>query len=93
MSYRSGTAACLFHWQRSRLYDQAAASLLHDMCAAARVARVEGVEGARKTKWAPVPLSTLEMQKRGSTVGISNQKILLDVIEHVAHVVLNASRW
>lgn len=33
--------------------------------------QVTGVEGNRKTRWAPAPLSTLEMQKRGSQAGTS----------------------
>ncbi|KAI3430642.1 hypothetical protein D9Q98_005235 [Chlorella vulgaris] len=64
--YRDGPKACEFRWHRTRLYDGAVAAVLHEMCAASPLATVVSVEGARKSKWAPVPLSTLEMQKRGS---------------------------
>lgn len=52
-----------------RLFDHPVAAMLHELCAAAPLATVTSVDGARKSKWAPVPLSTLEMQKRGSQVG------------------------
>lgn len=68
MLYREGPKSCEFRWNRGRLYDAAAAAMLHELCAASPLATVASVEGARKTKWAPVPLSTLEMQKRGSQV-------------------------
>jgi hypothetical protein len=68
--YREGPKACEFKWHRQRLYDRTAAALLHELCAAPPpLARVASVEGAKKSRWAPAPLSTLEMQKRGSTVG------------------------
>ena len=35
-------------------------------CQEAPLAKVLSVEGHRKTKWAPAPLSTLELQKRGT---------------------------
>lgn len=60
---------CEFKWHRQRLYDQAAAAALHELAAGAPHAVVTAVEGARKSRWAPTPLSTLEMQKRGSQVG------------------------
>ncbi|KAI7839931.1 hypothetical protein COHA_006325 [Chlorella ohadii] len=64
--YRDGPQACEFQWHRKRLFDQPVAAMLHELCTAAPLATVTSVEGARKSRWAPVPLSTLEMQKRGS---------------------------
>lgn len=64
--YREGGQACEFKWHRHRLFDQAAAAILHEMCTESPTATVTGVEGNRKSRWAPAPLSTLEMQKRGS---------------------------
>lgn len=49
-------------------HQQAVAAMLHEGCVAAPLATVASVEGNRKSRWAPTPLSTLEMQKRGSQV-------------------------
>jgi DNA topoisomerase-3 len=68
--YRDGPKACEFRWNRGRLYDAAVAGMLHELCAGSPLATVTSVEGARKSKWAPVPLSTLEMQKRGSQASV-----------------------
>lgn len=69
MLYREGARSCEFKWHRQRLYAAAAAAMLHELAAAAPGAVVTAVEGNRKSRWAPTPLSTLEMQKRGSQVG------------------------
>ena len=61
--------ACKFAWDRGHLFDQVCAQILHEICLAEPHATVVQVSGAQKTKWAPCPLSTLEMQKRGSQVG------------------------
>ncbi|PSC67305.1 DNA topoisomerase 3-alpha [Micractinium conductrix] len=66
VSHRQDGKLCEFKWHRTRLYDQASAALLHELCAEAPTATVTAVEGASKSRWAPTPLSTLEMQKRGS---------------------------
>lgn len=63
------TSHCPSPCPAQRLFDQPVAAMLHELCTAAPLATVTSVEGARKSRWAPVPLSTLEMQKRGSQVG------------------------
>jgi hypothetical protein len=73
VQYRDGPKSCVFTWQRGRLFDRAAAAMLHELCLEAQEAEVTGVEGARRTKWAPAPLSTLEMQKRGSQVRLCSE--------------------
>lgn len=58
--------ACRFSWARGHLFDRPAATLFHELCLAAGTATVTAVSGAQKSRWAPTPLSTLEMQKRAS---------------------------
>ena len=53
-----------FTWRRGRLFDARVASALHELCAAAPAATVVDVAGALKSRWPPLPLNTLEMQKR-----------------------------
>ena len=65
---QGGSKSCEFRWDRGRLYDQTAATLLHEGCVAAPTATVTSVGGRHRSKWAPAPLSTLEMQKCGSQV-------------------------
>lgn len=57
-----------FKWDRHRLYDRETVAILHQLCLEAPAAVVASVQGSRKTRWAPNPLSTLEMQKRASQV-------------------------
>lgn len=57
-----------FKWDRHRLYDRETVAVLHQLCLEAPGAVVASVQGSRKTRWAPNPLSTLEMQKRASQV-------------------------
>ncbi|KFM25533.1 DNA topoisomerase 3-alpha [Auxenochlorella protothecoides] len=57
---------CTFAWSRGRLFDQPAAAMLHELCCDHPTATVAEVKGQQKQRWAPTPLSTLEMQKRAS---------------------------
>ena len=50
--------------QRGRLFDQRAATVLYELCCAAPTVTITDVAGSLKKRWAPVPLNTLEMQKR-----------------------------
>lgn len=53
-------------WKRSRLYDKFLASYLYEACLEAGEAIVTNLEGRPKSKWRPVPLATVELQKRAS---------------------------
>eukprot|EP00798_Chlamydomonas_sp_ICE-L_P013708 gene13708-19601_t len=59
-------ASCKFDWTRGRLFDEDAASMLYEMCLEEPIATVESVHGQQRTRQAPAPLSTMEMQKRGT---------------------------
>ena len=53
-------------WKRVRLYDRAATLALYGYCLEAGTAVVTALTGRPKNKWRPVPLATVELQKRAS---------------------------
>jgi DNA topoisomerase III len=55
-----------FHWKRGRLYDQVTTAFLYDSCLEDGEAVVTQMTGRPKNKWRPVPLATVELQKRAS---------------------------
>ncbi|KAL3140647.1 hypothetical protein ABBQ32_005213 [Trebouxia sp. C0010 RCD-2024] len=57
---------CEFSWDRGRLFDHTAATLLYEMCVEEPQATVTKVQGKERRRQPPVPLSTLEMQKKAT---------------------------
>ena len=55
-----------FAWQRTHLYDRLATLCLYEECLVEREAVVTQVSGRTKNKWRPIPLATVELQKRAS---------------------------
>ncbi|KAL8824412.1 MAG: hypothetical protein Q9191_005071 [Dirinaria sp. TL-2023a] len=55
-----------FSWHRSRLFDRASVIVLFERCLAARLARVSKMQRKPTSKWRPLPLTTVELQKLGS---------------------------
>lgn len=55
-----------FTWKRTRLYDRAITMALYESCLEAETAVVTQLQGRPKHKWRPVPLATVELQKRAS---------------------------
>ena len=53
-------------WQRERLYDRALTLALYESCLDAEEAEVISLTGRPKNKWRPIPLATVELQKRAS---------------------------
>lgn len=66
LAYRTPEGACDFSWRRGRLFDKDAATVLYEVCAEEPVATVLSNEGRERLRYAPPPLSTLEMQKKGT---------------------------
>ncbi|CAB9506981.1 topoisomerase 3-alpha [Seminavis robusta] len=61
------TRSIEFTWKRGRLYDRLMTLVLYESCMDARdQATVIDLRGTQKKKWRPVPLSTVELQKRAS---------------------------
>jgi DNA topoisomerase-3 len=56
----------VFNWARSHLFDRAAVIILFERCIAAKNARVTKVQEKPTSKWKPLPLTTVELQKTAS---------------------------
>lgn len=55
-----------FKWQRGHLFDRMMTVILFERCLTARTARVTKVQTKPTSKWKPLPLTTVELQKCGS---------------------------
>ena len=55
-----------FTWKRIRLYDRVLTMILYEAAVEAQQAVVISLSGRPKNKWRPVPLATVELQKRAS---------------------------
>lgn len=74
---RKDDKSCEFAWARGRLFDRYIAEAYHRECLAVNVATVQDVSGQQRRKAAPVPLCTLEMQKRaGQALRMSGERIM-----------------
>jgi DNA topoisomerase-3 len=56
----------VFAWKRQRLYDQILTMVIYEGCLDAGQAVVTNLQGQPKNKWRPVPLATVELQKRAA---------------------------
>ncbi|KAL9592603.1 MAG: hypothetical protein Q9179_006554 [Wetmoreana sp. 5 TL-2023] len=55
-----------FLWRRHRLFDRMSAVIIFERCLAARLAKVTKLQKKPTSKWRPLPLTTVELQKLGS---------------------------
>ena len=62
---RDGLAAT-FNWDRHRLFDRMAVTVLFEKCLNSKTAKVTKVQEKPTSHWKPLPLTTVELQKLGS---------------------------
>ncbi|KAL8968669.1 MAG: hypothetical protein Q9197_004756 [Variospora fuerteventurae] len=55
-----------FLWRRHRLFDRMSVVILFERCIGARLAKVTKLQKKPTSKWRPLPLTTVELQKLGS---------------------------
>ncbi len=55
-----------FSWERHRLFDRMTVVIIFERCLAARLAKVTKLQEKPTSKWRPLPLTTVELQKLGS---------------------------
>ena len=55
-----------FNWARNHLFDRMVVVILFERCLQARTVRVTKVQTKPTSKWKPLPLTTVELQKCGS---------------------------
>ncbi|KAI0243784.1 DNA topoisomerase, partial [Massospora cicadina] len=66
MAYTRDGIDVAFHWRRGQLYDPIVCVLLYEMCMENCMAHVTSYDTRPTTKWRPLPLTTVELQKMGS---------------------------
>ena len=55
-----------FSWSRNHLFDRMIVVILYERCLGAKYAKVTKVQTKPASKWKPLPLTTVELQKMGS---------------------------
>ena len=55
-----------FQWSRTKLFDRVCTLALYQNCLRTGFAMVQSTEGRRQNRWRPIPLATVELQKRAS---------------------------
>ncbi|KAJ4427583.1 DNA topoisomerase 3-alpha [Periplaneta americana] len=70
-----------FRWKRVHLFDELSCQVLFDKCMEQPRAKVENVQSKPKSKWRPLPLDTVEMEKLGSRKLRINAKEVMRVAE------------
>lgn len=55
-----------FNWRRGHLFDRAAVTIIFEACLDAKHVQVTKVQKKPTSKWRPLPLTTVELQKQGS---------------------------
>ncbi len=63
---RNKSRQLVLKWQRERLYDRSMTLALYESCLDVGEAEVKSLTGRPKNKWRPIPLATVELQKRAS---------------------------
>jgi DNA topoisomerase-3 len=62
----SGKLSTNFRWKRGNVYDQLPCVIMYQLCVEAGAAKVIECSARSTSKYKPVPLNTIEMQKRAS---------------------------
>lgn len=70
-----------FHWKRLRLFDETAAQSYHDICLENPVAKVEECKSKPKSKWRPLPMDTVELEKLGARKLKLSAKVVMQAAE------------
>ncbi|PNS17943.1 DNA topoisomerase 3 [Sphaceloma murrayae] len=66
-----------FSWARNRLFDRMTVVVLFERCLAAKLGKVTRVQQKPASKWRPLPLTTVELQKMGSRfLRMDSQRIM-----------------
>ncbi|KAF1915376.1 DNA topoisomerase III [Ampelomyces quisqualis] len=77
LTYQKAGISVNFAWARKYLFDRMTAVILYEWCLTSQRAQVQQVKTKPTSKWKPLPLTTLELQKCGSRfLGMDSQKVL-----------------
>lgn len=79
---RKGHSVAQFNWQRGHLFDRAAAVVIYEQClASGETALVTKANSVPTSKWRPLPLTTVQLQKDGSKYLHMSSKVIMDAAE------------
>eukprot|EP00095_Tigriopus_kingsejongensis_P006130 maker-scaffold98_size375582-snap-gene-2.32 protein:Tk06130 transcript:maker-scaffold98_size375582-snap-gene-2.32-mRNA-1 annotation:"dna topoisomerase 3-alpha" len=81
VQHRVNGVSVEFHWQRVRLFDHTAAQTYHDVCLEAPLARVDDCRSKPKSKWRPLPMETVELEKLGARKLKLSAKVVMQAAE------------
>lgn len=70
-----------FNWKRVHLFDRMAVTILYEICLHARTAKVIKMNKRPTSKWRPLPLTTVELQKNGSRFLRMNSQTVMKIAE------------
>ncbi|EME89662.1 uncharacterized protein MYCFIDRAFT_193524 [Pseudocercospora fijiensis CIRAD86] len=70
-----------FNWARQHLFNRMIVVILFERCLHARLARVTKVQTKPTSKWRPLPLTTVELQKCGSRFLRLNSQTVMNIAE------------
>ncbi|KAI4114178.1 MAG: hypothetical protein LQ338_008039 [Usnochroma carphineum] len=66
-----------FLWQRHRLFDRMSVTIFFERCLSARLAKVTKLQNKPTSHWRPLPLTTVELQKLGSSfLRMDSQRVM-----------------
>ncbi|CAR24118.1 DNA topoisomerase 3 [Lachancea thermotolerans CBS 6340] len=73
----------VFQWERGHLFDRLAVAVIYELCleASGNIAKVADLKSKPTTKWRPLPLTTVELQKNCSRFLKMSAKTSLDAAE------------
>ncbi|GAA96385.1 uncharacterized protein L969DRAFT_89097 [Mixia osmundae IAM 14324] len=78
---RRDGATVTFNWARNRLFDREVAGMLHQWCLDDPEATITSVQTKPASKWKPLPLTTVELQKSGSRILRLSPKKVLEIAD------------
>ncbi|CAB3368498.1 Hypothetical predicted protein [Cloeon dipterum] len=66
VSHEKDGVVARFNWEEGELFDEDAARCLYEACQEVNLATVDNVQSLPKSRWRPVPLDTVELEKTAS---------------------------
>ena len=79
--HRKNETNVTFNWDRFHLFDRMVVTILFERCLSVRLAKVTNVQKKPTSKWRPLPLTTVELQKMGSWYLHMNSQRIMKVAE------------
>ncbi|KAL7746839.1 DNA topoisomerase [Sorochytrium milnesiophthora] len=78
-----GDARAEFKWKRGHLFDQLCCLVLYERCVQSPMASVVSVQNRQTSKWTPLPLTTVELQKLGSRYLRIPSNVIMEIAERL----------